>query len=82
MQGYYITNSYSSTNQLYRDGALLGTASIPAGATMSNAGITFGRGSTMGQSFASFGYGLTSQDVQALNIIVQSYQQDLGRKLT
>lgn len=82
IQGYYITNSSASTNALYKDGTLLGTASIPAGATMSNAGVMFGDDSSMYQSFTTFGYGLTSQDVQALNTIVQQYQQDLGRKLT
>lgn len=80
--GYHITNS-TTTNQVYKDGLLRGTSSIPAGATMSTAGPVFGDGpTTIYQSFTTFGYGLTSQEVTQLNTIVQTYQQSMGRKLT
>jgi hypothetical protein len=79
--GYIITNS-TTNNQIYRDGVLRGTSTIPAGSTMSAGGPVFGEGGVIYQSFSTFGYGLTSQEVADLNSIVQTYQQTLGRKLT
>lgn len=80
LNGYYIANSLTQ-NQFYKDGLLLGTASIPAGATMSNGSPAFATESVTYQSFTTFGYGLTTVEAQQLNTIVQNYQTDLGRIL-
>jgi hypothetical protein len=80
LNGYYIANSLTQ-NQFYKDGSLLGTASIPAGSTMSNAAPSFAIETAIYQSFTTFGYGLTNTEAQQLNTIVQAYQTDLGRTL-
>lgn len=80
LNGYYIANSLTQ-NQFYKDGVLMGTASIPVGATMSNTSPVFAVSTVIYQSFTTFGYGLTTTESQQLNTIVQNYQTDLGRTL-
>jgi len=74
---YFIGNS-TNTNQLYKNGLLLATSSI-IGTTMSNSSIAISQETSIKNSFMTFGYGLSSTDVQNLNSLVQAYQTALGR---
>lgn len=90
-RGLFTATRISTTNNsLYRNGALLNTATTSTNSTPSTFSIFIGATNNNGAvqfyslkicSFASIGQGLTSTDVTNLYTAVQSYETALGRQM-
>lgn len=86
LSGYYINTRLSSTQRVvYKNGNLLdtftATSLTPLSTSIKLALGEAGEYSPRGQSFTSFGSGLTSGESLILNTIVSDFQQTLGRRL-